>query len=163
MIDMSEAAIRDMYATEPVFGRHLDTLVNASLPMWYRTEELIRQIRGLGMTNEEQSIFLLLGMIEIITLLSSKPLITRLRVKPLRDTVFQSMRAYYLENFSSDCTGVRFGQLIMVLPLMNEIYNLFAEHRTLINLCNGITENYTPASLLKAFHSQQVHTNCFYR
>uniref|UniRef100_A0A7E4W4E4 Nuclear receptor domain-containing protein n=1 Tax=Panagrellus redivivus TaxID=6233 RepID=A0A7E4W4E4_PANRE len=119
MIEMSEESIRELYATDPIFHRHLDTVVNTSLPMWYRAEEIVKQIYTLGLTTEERAILMILSAIETVLRLSSEPRVTRLLFKPMYEKVFRSMHAYYVHHFSSDFAAVRTAELVMTLPLIN--------------------------------------------
>uniref|UniRef100_A0A7E4ZUL9 Nuclear receptor domain-containing protein n=1 Tax=Panagrellus redivivus TaxID=6233 RepID=A0A7E4ZUL9_PANRE len=126
VVEMSETSIKEYYATDPRFHKHLDFIAQTGAAQWFRIEKLAKQICAIGMTPEEQAFFLLLGMLEAITRQTSDPKTTKIRFKPLLDAVFRSMHLYYRDNFATDCTAERMGQLIMALPLMNDVVDTVA-------------------------------------
>uniref|UniRef100_A0A7E4UX90 Nuclear receptor domain-containing protein n=1 Tax=Panagrellus redivivus TaxID=6233 RepID=A0A7E4UX90_PANRE len=154
VVEMSEASIKAYYATDPRFHKHLGIIAKTGAELWFRIEKLAKEIYAIGMTPEEHAFFLLLGMIEAITRQTSDPKMTKMRFKPLLDSVFRSMHIYYRDNFATNCTAERMGQLIMTLPLMNEIYNIANDHLVIKSICINNLEVVDTVSLQKAFRSE---------
>ncbi|KAE9547937.1 hypothetical protein FO519_008853 [Halicephalobus sp. NKZ332] len=131
---VTERAILEWYASDVVLRKDPYTITRISMPMWIRTQEIVRYLKEADFTPTEEAVFVTLTMVNFIINLCDNGSQMKHQLMPFVNQIFKSMKRYYTENLPSEDYGYRMGRLVMLLSLCTDLNKMMSEHREQIIL-----------------------------